>query len=88
MARWDERKRQSNLAKHGVDFALADRFELDTALVEEDRDSSGEQRFRSIGYIGDVLYFLAFKIEVDGNLRVISLRRATPKERRRYAEEE
>lgn len=85
MITWDEAKRALNLSKHGVDLARALDFEFETALVDEDRDVTGEQRFRAIGFIGNGLFFLAYT-ERGGAIRVISLRPATSKERRRYAE--
>jgi uncharacterized DUF497 family protein len=87
MTTWDERKRKSNLAKHGVDLGFAEQFDLSAAVIEEDRDVSHEQRFRAIGFVGDKLYFLVFTLDDTGEPHVISMRRATPKERRKYAEE-
>lgn len=86
MVTWDEAKRRSNLAKHGVDLADADRFEFNFALVEEDRDVRGEQRFRAIGWIDDRLCYLIYTVRGD-ETHVISLREADKKERRRYFRE-
>jgi uncharacterized DUF497 family protein len=33
---WDERKRASNLRKHGVDFAIVRNFDFETALLLRD----------------------------------------------------
>ena len=85
MTTWDESKRRSNLAKHGVPFELAARFDLDNALIEEDRDVDHEQRFRAIGFVGEKLYFV-FTLDEQGEVHVISMRPATPRERRKYAE--
>jgi hypothetical protein len=30
---WDERKRTANLRKHGIDFAIVERFEFDSAVI-------------------------------------------------------
>jgi uncharacterized DUF497 family protein len=86
MPTWDEQKRRSNLVKHRVDLALVERFDFETAAIEEDRDIRHERRFRGIGFIDDRLYFLVFTYNRDGEPHAISLRPATPKERRRYAE--
>lgn len=86
MTTWDEAKRRSNRAKHGVDLALAEQFGFDTAEVEEDRDVRHEQRFRAVGFIGDRIYFLVFTLGDAGEPHAITLRFATPKEKRRYAE--
>jgi uncharacterized DUF497 family protein len=46
---WDERKRAANLHKHGVDFAIVERFEFDTALiVVDDRKDYGEVRLSRV----------------------------------------
>jgi uncharacterized DUF497 family protein len=82
---WDERKRAANLRKHGVDFAIAERFEFDTALiVVDDRKNYGEVRYRAIGMIDDRLHVLIFTAR--GALtRIISLRRANDRERANHA---
>ncbi len=39
----DDRKAEANLAKHGIDFASIERFEILTAMVEiDDRRDYGE----------------------------------------------
>lgn len=81
---WDEGKRQSNLDKHGVDFAAIETFDWETALVGRS-DRHGEVRFVAIGYIEDRLHQVVFTER--GNLaRIISLRRASLRERRSYAQ--
>ena len=51
---WDEPKRQSNLADHGVDFMDAALIFEGVFLEAEDRRSDyGEQRFRALGGVGD-----------------------------------
>ncbi len=86
MTTWDEAKRRSNLAKHGVDLADSERFEFDTARIEEDRDVRCEQRFRAIGFLGDRLYFIVFTPGAGDEPHVISMRLATPKEKRSYVQ--
>ena len=83
MTSWNETKRRTNLAKHGVDLALAERFDFETAAYEDDWESEGEQRFRAIGWIDDRLYFLVYTIRGD-ETHAISLREADKKEQRRY----
>ena len=81
---WDEPKRQANLAKHGVDFADVAEFEWETAQTEPDlRHDYGEQRFESIGHIGERLYVLIFTPRGDKR-RVISLRKANTREIQRW----
>lgn len=75
---WDEVKRQSNLAKHGLDFAsLAVEF-FEAAHVEAARNN----RFLAIGELDGVavvaVVFRPLGVEA---LSVISMRRASEKER-------
>ena len=79
---WDEGKRRSNLYKHGVDFAAIEYFEWETALVGRS-DRHGEVRFVAVGYIEDRLHQVVFT-ERGEVTRMISLRRASLKERRSY----
>jgi uncharacterized DUF497 family protein len=85
MTTWDEQKRQSNLAKHGVDLALAEHFDWHGAVIEEDKSEAyGEQREIATGWIGFTLYVYVYTIRDDDD-HAISLRKATPKEYRRYS---
>jgi uncharacterized protein len=85
MTTWDEPKRRRNLAKHGVDLALAERFDFETAITrEDDSERYGEQREIAPGWIGDTLYVYTLRGDED---HAISLRKASPKERRRYVQE-
>ena len=83
--RWDEAKRAANKAKHGVDFAEAEFFEFDSAMVlPDDRKNYGEIRFRAFGLIKGRLHALVFTHRA-GAVRIISLRRANSREMKRYA---
>ena len=82
MIEWDEAKRRTNIAKHGVDFAIAADFQWDGALVgEDDRFDYGETRYVAIGKIGTRTYTMIFT-ERGTNVRVISLRPARRDERK------
>jgi uncharacterized DUF497 family protein len=84
---WDEKKRASNLAKHGLDFEDIIHFDFDTALREmDDREDYGEFREIAIGWCGLRLCFVVFVRRGDDEIRVISFRKATKQEVRRYAE--
>ena len=86
VADFDSAKNALNIAKHGIDFAMVDAFEWDTAVTEEDRRREyGERRWNALGYIGARLHCLVFTIR-DGQVRPISLRKANQRENRRYAE--
>jgi uncharacterized protein len=82
---WDERKRASNLKKHGVDFAIVQHFDFETAFVlRDDRKNYGEERYRAYGAIKGRLYALVFTRR-DDQVRVISLRKSNAREIRTYA---
>ena len=80
---WDEEKRQSNRARHGVDFLEIERFDWEGAhVIASDRE--GETRFAALGIIAERLHFVVYTLR-EGNCRIISLRRASRKERDLYA---
>jgi uncharacterized DUF497 family protein len=82
---FDPRKNERNLRERGISFERVAEFEFGTAFYAPDtRKDYGEVRMRAIGFIGETLYSLVFTIRGSA-LRVISLRRASRKERRRYA---
>jgi uncharacterized DUF497 family protein len=84
---WDETKRASNIAKHGVDFASAVAFDWVAALVRADtRKDYGEPRLVAMAPIGMRLHVMVFTVE-RRTVRVISLRKANSKEFDRYARE-
>ena len=83
MITWNPRKRIENIRAHGIDLAEAERFDFISAVIEEDRDVQSERRFRAIGWIDDRLYFLVYTWRGE-DTHVISLRRATKREWRRY----
>ena len=84
---WDEAKRIANLAKHGVDFEAAREFDWDTSTQSLDRRKDyGEPRWWAHGLIGGRLHLIVFTRRAD-QIRVISLRKANPKERMSYEAE-
>ena len=82
---WDEAKRQTNLAKHGLDFAnavwiLESRYRLDVPVVRQ-----GEHRTQSFSYVMDRLAVLSLAhLQVEGVTRVISFRYASEEESEIY----
>lgn len=74
---WDESKRQSNLIKHGLDFADAEKvFAGPLVLFEDRRKDYGEQRMIGIGSLDD-LVVLVVHVESDETIRIISMRKAS-----------
>lgn len=94
---WDEAKNRSNQRKHdGVSFEMARRvFEDPLHVSVQDRIEDGEQRWQTLGAVqGLVILVVAHTLaedDADGEpleiIRIISARRATPRERRRYEDE-
>jgi len=83
---WDERKAQWNLRVHGISFAAAEHFNLDTALaIEGSEHDSEEVRYTRIGKIRRQTCVLVYTRRA-GRIRVISLRHASAEERRAYIE--
>ncbi len=77
---WDERKRRSNLRIHGFDFRDAPRtFEGPTYTFEDDRFDYDEQRFVTLGFLGDLAVSIVHT-ETPIAIRVISFRKATRNE--------
>lgn len=83
---FDPAKDAANLAKHGLSLEWASDLDWETAVIKrDDRRNYGEVRYVAVGYIGDRLYFTAY-VERDGGHRIISLRKANPREIRTYAQ--
>ena len=81
---WDEAKRKTNLAKHGLDFADAEIvFSGATFTFEDDRFDYGEQRFITIGMLYGRVVVIAHT-EHNDVIRVISMRKATKNEQKIY----
>lgn len=85
---WDENKAASNLKKHrGVSFQEASTCLLDPmALVSEDPDADGEQRFVLIGMSESPrLLTVCYSLPDDETIRIISARKPTKREENSYA---
>jgi uncharacterized protein len=82
---WDERKRQSNLQKHGIDFVDAIRiFQFDPLTFEDTRFDYDEPRFWAIGMLNGILTVVAHTYPNENTIRIISARRATKHEQRDF----
>jgi len=81
---WSEVKNAINQRKHKIAFEAAERFDWDTAEIQvDDREDYGELRLKATGFIGVILHVL-IHTERDDTTWVISLRKATKKEREQY----
>ena len=84
---WDERKAAQNAVKHGVPFEYATRVFLDLRRldIEDARRDYGEARRLTLGVIESRLFAVAYTWRGEV-IRMISARKASPRERRQYDE--
>jgi uncharacterized DUF497 family protein len=90
---WDEGKNRINRRKHGVSFDSAIRVFADhNAASYVDRLVDGEERWHTIGLAGCIALLLVVHTigEENGeeNCRIISARKASPRERGLYESDE
>jgi len=84
---WDENKNRENIKKHSISFEEATAiFEKPMWTRVDDRHDYGEVREVSIGDIGNFVIVVVAHTERNNKTRIISARKATPKEGRRYYE--
>lgn len=84
---FDPKKNEVNIAKHGVSLSEADGVLLDPlALTVEDHSAEGEVRYVTIGMNSMSSLMVVVWAEQDDDVRLISARKAEPKERRAYEE--
>ncbi len=83
----DEEKRQANLRKHGFDFyGVEVVFDGETLVILDDRFDYGETRFVTFGlFYGRVV--AVTHLQTDDVIRIISVRKTTKNEQRRYFEQ-
>ena len=81
---WDDRKNEINIQKHGISFATAALVFSDKERIEylDTVHSAEEDRYIVLGMVHKVLFVVY--TEREDTSRLISARRATPRERRIY----
>ena len=81
---WDEKKAELNIKKHGISFETAAKVFLDDDRIEiyDEAHSMEEDRYAVIGFVGEVLFVVY--TERHTNIRLISARLATARERNVY----
>lgn len=85
VAEFDPRKDAANVRKHGVSLSEGDGVLNDPlALTVEDEAAEGEQRFVTMGMNAFGSLMVVVHTPRDNGSRIISVRRADPKERRDY----
>jgi uncharacterized DUF497 family protein len=88
---WDEVKNRRNRRKHQISFENAKLvFDDPEALADRDREVDDEERWQTVGVItGSITIVVAYTYRVEAGdevVRIISARKASPSERRAYAE--
>ncbi|MCL1914817.1 MAG: BrnT family toxin [Eubacteriaceae bacterium] len=85
---WDTGKNLSNIKKHGVPFKEAATVFRDNAavIVEDAEHSKTEERFRIIGFSGNLRLLMVCHCyrDDDSVIRLISARKATKNEQIQY----
>ena len=81
---WDAEKAEYNLKKHGVDFRDAVAVFDDVYRIEwyDEEHSDTEDRYNTIGMVRSILFVVY--TERGERTRIISARKATPREERFY----
>jgi uncharacterized DUF497 family protein len=88
---WDPKKAADNLSKHGESFEtarLAWRDALSVVTID-DREDYGEERLTRVSMVGNRILTISYTERSDGGneiIRIISLRKATKRERKEYEE--
>ena len=83
---WDDKKCESNFAKHGLDFAEAGKvIENPESITTDDvKHSLFECRRLTIGYLDNILCTAVIHTKRNLKIRIISFRPASKKERQYY----
>lgn len=86
---WDKNKAKANIKKHGIRFETASLVFDDPFLVRDvDQIIDNEIRWHAIGMVDGHMLLLVVHTsredEEDEYVRIISARKATPHEERRY----
>lgn len=83
---WDEAKNESNIRKHGLDFADVHQV-FDGPILEklDDRFDYGEERWIAVGLLRGTLCVVVIYAEPrKGTMRIISFRKGDRYEREAY----
>jgi len=84
---WDEAKRRANLRRHGIDFVDVEIvFAGETITFLDDRYNYSETRFLTFGFLWGRVVAIVHTAP-DETIRVISFRKASKNEEKRYFKE-
>ena len=87
---WDPKKGEANLRKHGVSFDEASTVFGDplAATVPDPDHSAEEARFITMGQAASQLLVVVVHVDRDETVRIISARRPTSGEKKKYGQGE
>ena len=85
---WDENNAVLNWHRHGIAFEMACDVFNNTFAIEwsDPGQDEGKERFVTVGMVEDCLLFVSSTMRRE-QIRVISARKAEPRERRRFHDE-
>jgi uncharacterized DUF497 family protein len=84
---WDEVKNRSNIRKHGIDFTDAVEIFKHTVLTAADgREDFGEDRWIAVGWMQLIVAVVVYVERSGDTIRIISARKATRPEIKRYGQ--
>ncbi|MBN1571413.1 MAG: BrnT family toxin [Acidobacteria bacterium] len=81
---WDYQKAALNLRKHGIDFAEAAMILYDELAITVRDIAMGEERFITLGMDALARILVVVYTWRGDCIRIISARKATPRERQEY----
>ena len=81
---WDEAKRRSNIAKHGLDFADVETVFGGPVLKIPDGREYGEDRWLALGMLKFKVVAVIYTEPDEETIRVISFRKAAKHEQQQY----
>lgn len=85
MFEWDEKKREINLSKHGIDFIDAKEiWQRHVLEIESPQAQHDEKRFLAIGEMSGICITVIYTWR-DKTRRIISARRARDNEKEAYS---
>jgi uncharacterized DUF497 family protein len=86
---WDKQKAAINKVRHSIGFDTAKLVFMDPNRSEkyDDKDDYGEDRWNTIGAVGERLLYVVFTLKGENTVRIISARKANETERKQYRKE-
>lgn len=83
---WDDKKAESNFAKHGILFeeAIEIFYDEDRLIEKDNRFDYGENRYKTLGKISQRVFIVIYVEKHENLIRIISARKANKREVRKW----